>query len=193
SPNSANEVNNESLQWSKYSDVYKREKGSDEHLVNNCGRLTTSIYDGLDLRVEIMSVIRQRLGDIILIWDPDSNNDTSSNNRDIAGFAICHCGKGTEAGSNTCYIKFAAVRQSTSDNDVLLAANNFDRLIEACTTFASQRGLSRLVAGANTGRRQAYAKMLSKGFRIDMLGVVMQNGNDIGYNRPNVYIMDDWR
>ena len=60
-------------------------------------------------------------------------------------------------------------------------------------TFASQKGLSRLVAGTNTSRRQAYEKMLSKGFRIDMLGVVMQHGIDVGYNRPDVYIMDDWR
>jgi GNAT superfamily N-acetyltransferase len=188
-------VNNESLQWSKYSDVSKREKRSDKYLVDGCRRLTTAIYGGLDLRVEIMSVIKQQLGDIVLIWDPDSTNynTTSNNNRDIAGFAICHCGKGTEAGSNTCYIKFAAVRPPTSDSDNLVAANNFDRLIDACTTFTSQLGLSRLVAGANTSRRQAYAKMLSKGFRIDMLGVVMQNGVDVGYNRPDVYVMDDWR
>lgn len=187
-------VNNESLQWSKYSDVSKREKGSDEHLVNGCRRLTNAIYDGLDLKVEVMSVIKQQLGDIVIIWDPDSTNDTttSNNNREIAGFAICHCGAGTEAGSNTCYIKFAAVRPPTSDSDNLVAAN-FDRLIDACTTFALQQGLSRLVAGVNTSRRQAYEKMLSKGFRIDMLGVVMQNGIDVGYNRPDVYVMDDWR
>ena len=198
SPNSANNVNNERLHWSKYSDISKKEKVSDEYLLNVCSRLTTAIYDGLDLRVEIMSVIRQQLGDIVLIWDLDStnnknNDDTTSNNRDIAGFAICHCGKGTEAGSNTCYIKFAAVRPPASNNDALFVANNFDRLIDACMAFASQQGLSRLVAGANTSRRLAYEKMLSKGFRIDMLGVVMQNGVDVGYNRPDVYIMDHWR
>lgn len=194
SPNSAKSINNESLHWSKYSDVSKMEKGSDEYLINGCRRLTNAIYDGLDLRVEIMSVIKQKLGDIVLIYDPDStNNITGNNGRDIAGFAICHCGKGTEAGSDTCYIKFAAVRPPTSDNDALFAANNFDRLIDACTIFTLQQGLSRLVAGANTSRRQAYGKVLSKGFRIDMLGVVMQNGIDVGYNRPDVYIMDDWR
>lgn len=145
-----------------------------------------------------MSVIRQQLGDIVLISDPQFNTDTfAANNdnstRDLVGFTICHCGKGTEAGSNTCYIKFAAVRPPVSENDVLSTARNFDRLIDACTSFASQQGLSRLVAGANTSRRQAYEKMLSKGFRIDTLGVVMQNGNDAGYNRPDIYIMDDWR
>jgi GNAT superfamily N-acetyltransferase len=198
SPKMANGVNNGSLQWSKYSDVSNRENGSDEYLVNDCRRLTTTIYDGLDLRVEIISVIKQELGDIVLIWDPDSTNNTTSNNnnnRDIAGFAICHCGKGTEAGSNTCYIKFAAVRPptSTSNNEVLLVADNFDRLIDACTTFASQQGLSRLVAGVNTSRLQAYGKMLSRGFRIDMLGITMHNGVNTGYNRPDVCVIDDWR
>jgi GNAT superfamily N-acetyltransferase len=194
SPNVAKSVNNESLQWSKYADQSNRENGSDEYLVNDCHRLTTAIYDGLDLRVEIMSVIKQQLGDIVLIWDPDSSNNTTSNNRDIAGFAICHCGKGTEAGSNTCYIKFAAVRPPPkSDNDAIFVADNFDRLIDACTTFASQQGLSRLVAGVNTSRLLAYRKMLSKGFRIDMLGITMHNGTDVGYNRPDVYAIDDWR
>jgi GNAT superfamily N-acetyltransferase len=193
SPKTANSVNNESLQWSKYSDVSKKEKRSDEYLVDGCRKLTTAIYDGLDLKVEIMSVIKQKLGDIVVIWDPGSTNDTTSNNRDIAGFAICHCGAGTEAGSNTCYIKFAAVRPPTSDSDDLSAANNFDRLIDACTTFASQLGLSRLVAGVNTSRRHAYEKMLSNGFRIDMLGVLMQSGVDVGYNKPDVYVLDDWR
>jgi hypothetical protein len=35
--------------------------------------------------------------------------------------------------------------------------------------------------------------MLSNGFRIDMLGVATQKGNDEGYNRPDTYIIDDWR
>jgi GNAT superfamily N-acetyltransferase len=194
-PTMINNVNGRRLEWSKYSEVSKGEEEKEEYLLNYCSKLTKAIYDGLDLRVEIRSVIKQQLGDVVLIWDLDSNNnpDNNNNNKTLAGFAICHCGKGTEAGSSTCYVKFAAVKPSRTDNDVLLPANNFERLIDACTSFASEQGLSRLVAGANTGRRQAYGKMLSKGFRIDMLGVIMQNGNDVGYNRPDVYIIDDWR
>ncbi|MGC2308563.1 MAG: hypothetical protein WA461_09170 [Nitrososphaeraceae archaeon] len=66
-------------------------------------------------------------------------------------------------------------------------------MLSACEAFAAEQGLSRLVAGANTGRQQAYAKMLSNGFRIDMLGIAMQKGYDAGYNRSEVYIIDDWR
>jgi hypothetical protein len=35
--------------------------------------------------------------------------------------------------------------------------------------------------------------MLGHGFRADMQGVAMQRSNDPGYNRPGVYVMDDWR
>jgi hypothetical protein len=53
--------------------------------------------------------------------------------------------------------------------------------------------MTRLVAGTNAARHQAYTKMLSNGFRTDMLGVAMQKGNDEGYNRHDIYIIDDWR
>ncbi len=49
------------------------------------------------------------------------------------------------------------------------------------------------MAAANTGRQHAYMKMLTNGFRIDMLGIAMQKGNDVGYSRPDVYVIDDWR
>ena len=71
--------------------------------------------------------------------------------------------------------------------------NSVERLLNTIEAFASERGLSRLVAGVNTCRQRAYEKMLSYGFHYDMLGIAMQKGNDVGYNRPDVYIMDDWR
>lgn len=179
------------LNWSKYSEVSKGGKEEEKYLLNACRRLTTAIYDGLDLSVEIMSVMKQRLGDIVLVWDVDNKSD--SNNKKLAAFGICHCGKGTEAGSNKCYIKFAAVQPPRTYDDAHLAANAFERLLNASEAFASERGSSRLVAGVNTCRQRAYEKMLSYGFHIDMLGIAMQKGNDVGYNRSDVYIIDDWR
>jgi hypothetical protein len=178
------------LKWSKYSEVHKEEEQQEGDLLNACSMLTNSIYDGLDLRVEIISVIKQRLGDIVLVWDDEDSNGTHNNDKKLVAFGICHCGKGTEAGSNTCYIKFAAVQpRGTAAAD----ESNFQRLLDACESFSSEQGLSRLVAGANTARQQAYAKMLTNRFRIDILGIAMQKGNDVGYNRPDVYIIDDWR
>ena len=66
-------------------------------------------------------------------------------------------------------------------------------MLNALEAFALEQGLQRLVAGVNTSRQRAYMKMLSHRFHTDMLGVAMQKGNDMGYNRPDVFIIDDWR
>jgi hypothetical protein len=49
------------------------------------------------------------------------------------------------------------------------------------------------VGGVNTARHEAYQKMLAHGFRTDLHGVAMQRPNEPGYNRPGVYLIDDWR
>jgi hypothetical protein len=59
--------------------------------------------------------------------------------------------------------------------------------------MAAAKALPRLVAGVNTARHEAYREMLARGFRADLLGVAMGLPNDVGYNRPGVYVMDDWR
>ena len=35
--------------------------------------------------------------------------------------------------------------------------------------------------------------MLARGFRADMHSIIMQRDNYPGYNRPGVYLLDDWR
>jgi GNAT superfamily N-acetyltransferase len=177
------------LRFSKYSELvsdgtYKDEK----HLLEECNKLTNSVYEGLNLETEIRSVRKQKLGDTILLWRKEGR----SNNHDLegsqlVGMAVCHCGAGSEAGSNTCYVKFGAVKPERN------ADRNFEELLAACESFAAERDMKHLAAGANAGRYRAYIKMLSKGFRTDMLGVAMQKGNDEGYNLQNVYIIDDWR
>ena len=54
-------------------------------------------------------------------------------------------------------------------------------------------GLTRLQAGVNTARREAYEALLGDGFRIDMLGVILHRPDEPGYSRPGVYALDDWR
>jgi hypothetical protein len=66
-------------------------------------------------------------------------------------------------------------------------------LLDACEALAAEEGISRIVAGANTGRYEAYRKMLARGFQTDMLGIAIQRYNESGYNRSNVYVIDDWR
>lgn len=142
-----------------------------------CREVTDSIYEGLDLTVEIQSVFEQNLGDTLLLWGGDA----------LDGFAVCHCGEGTEAGRDTCYIKFAAIRPGPHPDKM------FDRLLDACEVLALERGLIRLEAGVNLGRTKAYRHMLGRGFRIDFQGVEMRRPNSPGYNRDDVFIIDDLR
>ncbi|MDY6781678.1 MAG: GNAT family N-acetyltransferase [Cyanobacteriota bacterium] len=138
--------------------------------------LTDEIYEGLDVSSEIQSVWEQKLGDTVFLWEEDG----------LAGFAVCHCGAGTEAGSNTCYAKFGAVRGSA-------AAQRFNRLLDLCEALSVARGMTKLVAGTNTSREKAYRQMCDRGFRAEMVGVAMHNPNEPAYNRPDVFVIDDWR
>src|SRR5438128_12540809 len=98
------------------------------------------MFPGLDLQREILAIGDQALGETVLLPD--------------RGFAACHIGKGTEAGSGVTYVKFGAVRPGR-DAPLL-----FDRLLAACGALAAERGCSKLVAGGNTARDAAYRSMV---------------------------------
>jgi hypothetical protein len=106
---------------------------------------------------------------------------------ELAGFAVCHCGPGTEAGDEKCYVKFGAVRSAPSSSAL------FEQLLDACEALAATRGASRIEAGVNLSRPEAYRKMLERGFRTDIQGVTMHRPNEPGYSLPGVYVIDDWR
>jgi GNAT superfamily N-acetyltransferase len=160
--------------WSRYGEASEPER---ERALVACRELTGAIYDGLDLTAEVRAVEAQGLGETVLL-DGGGRLD---------GFAVCHCGPGTEAGGGTCFVKFGAARPGPG------AGEAFERLLDACEALAASRGLGRLAAGVNTARRDAYRRMLARGFRADLVGVAMQRPDEPGYNRPDVYVMDDWR
>jgi hypothetical protein len=45
----------------------------------------------------------------------------------------------------------------------------------------------------NLGRKHAYRQMLARGFRTDFQGVAMHRPDSQGYNRPETFVIDDWR
>jgi N-acetylglutamate synthase-like GNAT family acetyltransferase len=163
---------------SRFSELNSYEK---TRTIEECRDLTNQIYNGLNLEMEIYSVEKQRLGDVILLREDNKNNGT------LNAMAICHCGPGTEAGSGTCYLKFGAVRPSQD------SPTYFDRLLAVCESFAKSQQLSRVTAGVNLGRHNAYRKMIEHGFRTDLQGVAMHKPNEAGYNTENIYVIDDWR
>jgi hypothetical protein len=139
--------------------------------------VTDAIYEGLDLERDITAVDEQGLGDTLLLGDGE----------EIAGFAVCHCGPGTEAGSGACFVKFGAVSPGEG------AESRFARLLDACQALAAERGLSRLIAGVNTARHGAHRMLLERGYRAMLNGVMMLRPNEPAYNRPDAYVIDDLR
>jgi GNAT superfamily N-acetyltransferase len=160
--------------WSRFSEMAGQER---DGCLKTCAELTGAIYEGLNVEREIRTVAAQKLGETVLVWDGSR----------LAGFAVCHCGAGSEAGSGALYVKFGAARPG------LAAEQNFRRLLEAVEAFAASRSLEKLVAGVNTARVAAYRRMLARGFRSFIQGVAMLRSEDQGYNRPDVYVIDDWR
>jgi GNAT superfamily N-acetyltransferase len=147
-------------------------------LLDACREVTEASFDGLDVQSEICSVAVQKLGDTVLLWD----------NSRLQAFAVCHTGRGSEAGTGVCYVKFAAARPGPA------GAKHFLRLLDAVEGFARLAGAVRLVVGVNCARREAFAEVSRCGFRTEMLGVAMETGAaSSGYNRAGVYILDDWR
>jgi GNAT superfamily N-acetyltransferase len=146
-------------------------------LMAACAGITDAIYEGLEVGREIQALQDQQIGDTVLIWDEPG----------LVGFAVVHCGAGSEAGSGAGFIKFGAVRPGPQ------AGEHFDRLLTACEAWAVARGATRLAAGVSLARRPAYERMRARGFKIDVVGVCMHRPNEAGYHRQDAWVMDDWR
>jgi predicted N-acetyltransferase YhbS len=162
------------VSWSAYAALSEAEQ---RDCLAECRELTDGWHGGLDLSLEINATAQHHLGETVLLRDGSG----------LIGFAVCHCGAETEAGSGQCCVKFGAVRSGPD------AETSFTQLLAACEAFAVERGVPRLVAGVNTARREAYRCMLARGFRTDVQGLAMDRPDEVAYNRPGVYIIDDWR
>lgn len=86
-PKRQEKENEGSIRWLKYSDIRIERR---PEIIANLKSLTSSIYMGLDLSIEIRSVANQKLGDILLLTDNE--------NGDLKGLAICHCRRERKAG-----------------------------------------------------------------------------------------------
>ena len=160
--------------WSRYSALNDAEKAA---ALRGAGEVANSLYPGLDLSDEIRATHEQGLGDTVLVEGAGG----------VAAFAICHYGPHSEAGADTCFIKFGAVRDTPS------AEQEYLRLLDASEALAVAVGMPTLLAGANLARREAYQHLVARGFRTAIQGVAMHRDNEPGYCREGVYVIDDWR
>ena len=142
-----------------------------------CRRLTEAVCEGLDLATEIDAVERHGFGDTVMVRDGTG----------VAGFAVCHVGAGSEAGSGVCYVKFGAVIQGPR------AADDLGRLLAACESFAQARGCGSVAAGVSMGRARAYQCMRASGFRTMLQGVTMHRPSAPPFHDENAFVLDDWR
>jgi predicted N-acetyltransferase YhbS len=150
--------------------------GERDGLLAQCRAITDAIFEGLDVSVEITAVAAQAVGDTVLVRSGSQ----------LDGFAVCHCGAG-EARSGVCFVKFGAVRPGEG------AGQRFEALVGACEALARERGLDLVMAGVNVARHDAYRRLLARGYRTAIQGVVMQRPNEPGYCRRDVYALDDLR
>lgn len=161
-------------QWSTFSTLARTARAP---TLAACGALTEAIYPGLDVQVEIRAVSDQRIGETVLVREGS----------ELVAFAICHLGAGSEAGSGATFIKFGAARPGPD------AARHFERLLAACEALAQVRGSQRLVAGVNAARLDAHRMMRAHGFETVLEGIAMHLPDAPGHNRPDCFVIDDWR
>ncbi len=151
-------------------------KAAREEIIQQCRRLTNRLDRGLDLTEEIRSLLAQKIGDVVLTFTRGT----------FDGFALCHHGAGSEAGTSLCYVKFAAARTRIG------AAERFDRLLDVLDAFALARGVP-IEAGVNMAREDAFRRMIAHGYKPITQGIAMQRPHSPGYNRGDAYVLDDWR
>jgi GNAT superfamily N-acetyltransferase len=167
-------IQSTAIQWTRFSGL---SAGGKRTCLRECRELTNSVYEGLDLDREIRAVDEQQLGDTVLIRDGSR----------LAGFAVCHAGAGTEAGTANCYVKFGMVRGGPN------ASREFSRMLDVCREYGATVGAKMLSAGMNLSHLVAYREMLRAGFKTIRQGVAMHRNGDPGYARPDVFLIDDWR
>ena len=147
------------------------------HALAGIRAVAEALYPALDLTREVRSITDEGIGEVLVL----------SPRGPVLGFACCHHGEGSEASRGQAFIKFAAVAPGVE------AADNFRQLVAACDGYAHGVGAERLIAGTNTGRTGAYRLMQQHGFRTDANGIAMMRPATNGYNRPDVFAIDDWR
>eukprot|EP01084_Bolivina_argentea_P096633 173720_1 len=155
-----------------------------DELISLCKNVTNDIHKGLDVSIEINGVLDLGLGYIAIVRNKKSDF--------IDGFSIVHYGAGSEAGSNKSYIKFASCRN----------AKGFQVLLNVIELYSRKIGMKEICGGMNMGRDQAFDVMTKqcKYKYTPLIGVALERNSDMflnseyqGYNKSNVFIIDDWR
>ncbi len=139
--------------------------------------LSDRVWPGLDWCREVQSVDAEKLGDTALLWSGDQ----------LDGFAVIHAGEGSEASEKEALVKVSAIRHGVG------GGKRFFHLLGLIDAAAVHLDLTKVVAGTNTGRHEAYRMMRAHGYRTEVNGVAMFRPAADIYNQPGKFVIDDWR
>jgi hypothetical protein len=157
--------------------------GERETAVAACADLAGSIRPGLDLSADVRGLPEHGFGDTVLLGGYGALGGEGA----LDGFAVCHNGPSSEAGTGHCLVKFAAVRPGGG------ARERFDGLLAACERFAAGRGAFRIETMVDAGRVGACRALLDRDYVVAFQGVNMHRGAPAGYDGPDDWVADDWR
>jgi GNAT superfamily N-acetyltransferase len=146
-----------------------------------CRDLCEALYEGLDLTDDIEALLEQGIGDVLLV------QGDAADEGEIAAFALCHFGEGSEAGTQGLLVKFGAARPGPE------ASRSFTRLFDAAESLAVDVSASRLSTVVDLSHKEAFRALTARSFRADFMGLSMHGGDEVGYHRPELYVVDDVR
>jgi N-acetylglutamate synthase-like GNAT family acetyltransferase len=147
-----------------------------ESLLERARALAHSVMPGYDPTPELRAVIAQSLGEALIV---------ERDGRAVA-LAAVHLGAG-EATSEVAFVKVAVAAPGEP------AGEHLGALLDSVEALAAERGLARVTVGVNTARTDAYRHLLSRGYRVEGLGLSMVRPDVAALNRPDALVLDDLR
>lgn len=158
------------------------EKNLQAAALDDMDKLTNKVFPGLALSAEARNSIPSETGHQSLI----SETVLIYQNDRLKAFALCPMPpQEIDSEKKAVYAKFA-IADADSDANLTLLINGLER-------YAAMVEASQIRASTNTARRACYKGMLAHGFTVEGYGIAMIRPDTAGYNRPEVFVFDDWR
>lgn len=142
-----------------------------------CRELTESVFPGLDATGEILALGEQGTGETVLVREGSR----------VAGVAVCHAGAGSEAGTGRAAVRLAVVPSGPDGSERLR------RLLGAVEAWAVSAGVDTITVGTGSGRVRAWRALREAGWLPFLQSVTMHQDRHPGYEREDVFLLDDWR
>lgn len=149
--------------------------------VADMDQLTNETFPGLSLATEAINSVpstngnQKFIAETLLVYADGT----------LKAFAICPLPP-SNAAEKSVYAKFGIAKSHGGTDD-------FDLLLRGLERYAQLIGASKIRASTNTARRICYQRMLLHGYQAEGYGIALIRPDTVAYNRPDVFVLDDWR